>query len=135
MNLFNISKSINSIQNDISITKTQNDGNSNLLISFSNISELNKTNFNENSINGVPGEAKTGMGVGGYSDVIDNFFKNLKNNENKENIDINKESADDIVNIKPNNKSKLSGTNITNKIINKSKEKKNVFDIEKNTKK
>ena len=133
--LFNISKSINSIQNDISITKTQNDGNSNLLISFSNISELNKTNFNENSINGVPGEAKTGMGVGGYSDVIDNFFKNLKNNENKENIDINKESADDIVNIKPNNKSKLSGTNITNKIINKSKEKKNVFDIEKNTKK
>ena len=70
------------------------------------------------------------MGVGGYSDVIDNFFKNLKNNENKENIDINKESADDIVNIKPNNKSKLSGTNITNKIINKSKEKKNVFDIE-----
>ena len=133
--LFNISKSINSIQNDISITKTQNDGNSNLLISFSNISELNKTNFNENSINVVPGEAKTGMGVGGYSDVIDNFFKNLKNNENKENIDINKESADDIVNIKPNNKSKLSGTNITNKIINKSKEKKNVFDIEKNTKK
>ena len=111
----------------------EQEANSNLLISFSNISELNKT-----------GEKDLFMGFG-----IAEQNKNQNLNENKENIDINyinKKSFDsfsnynnisdnnDLVNIKANDKSKCSDKSSKNNLSNKSKKAKensNIIDFKK----
>ena len=138
--LLTLSKSLTNNQN------YDNDDNSNLLISFSNISELNKTRDRD-----IPSM------VGGGEK-----FKNQNFKENKENIDINNikkldnkgsfdsfsnynndnnnlSDANDIVNINFNDKSKRSDKsnkhNKSNKCYNtkdKSKENSNIINFKKN---
>jgi len=101
--LLTLSKSLTNNQNN------DNEANSNLLISFSNISELNKT-----------GELSLWM--------KEEQNKNNNLNENKENIDLN----NDIVNINLNDKSKCSDISNKSNKSNKSKNKRgDIFDCKK----
>ena len=91
----NEKKKVNNKQNNI-----DNDGNSNLLISFSNISELAKINNNDNSIFGAGCESikkntpkKKIFEDDASSSILNpqflNYFDNSNFKYNKENIDIN----------------------------------------------
>ena len=150
--LLSLSKSINSnrnttkpnnfdcdiINNNNSAKKNNidNDGNSNLLISFSNISELTKFNNNENSVFGAGVDSRNTPCKKGENEVSSslnpsfcNIFENsnLKEN-NKEKIDINNKNMSINMGLYNNNKSEYSNdklitnngnsSNIANKIIN-----------------
>ena len=101
--LLTLSKSLTNNQNN------DNEANSNLLISFSNISELNKT-------------GDLSLWMGGEQ------IKNQNLNENKENIDLN----NGFVNINLNDKRKSSVlSNKNNKSKDNKKDNSNIFDYKK----